>query len=326
LSTETLNAGTVAAHAHHATSERPSAHPSERLPRSGSEPTVGEHGARARAQRARVRGADATPPSLRLIAMIAATVVALAIGAFTLSFDALRELATVAGLNRSIAWLWPLIVDGFILLATAAAVALRDRGPRVTWYPWATLIVFAAISVAGNALHASSHADREAVSVTVASVVSAVPAVALLLASHLLVVLLSPPSTPASWSDGSDSARRAAKDANTTADASAARAVAEVDRGGESASTKVDADANERVRMTAPRPAAVEPELGAWVTAERAAGRSVTGNDVARFLNVSPATGRRRLAALRATQLDEYAREQRPDHVRTDEGVHTARS
>ncbi|SDT36482.1 DUF2637 domain-containing protein [Jiangella sp. DSM 45060] len=326
MSIETLNAGTVAAHANDAASDRLVAHPSGRVPRSGSEPTVGEYRTRERAQRARVRGFGATAPSRRLIAMIAATVVALAIGAFTLSFDALRELATVAGLNRSIAWLWPLIVDGFILLATAAAVALRDRGPRVTWYPWATLIVFAAISVAGNALHASGHANRAAVSVTVASIVSAVPAVALLLASHLLVVLLSPPPPPASWSDGSDSARRAAPSSNTTARGRVSRAVAAADRAMASAPVQVTSEAHGRARTGTPRRAAVEPELGAWLAAERAAGRSVTGNDVARFLNVSPATGRRRLAALRAMQLDEDAQEQRPDHVKTDEGVRAERS
>ncbi|WP_162606359.1 DUF2637 domain-containing protein [Jiangella asiatica] len=138
MSIETLNAGTVAAHAHDVTSDRLGAHPGERVPRRGSEATVTERRTRARAQRASKRGSGLTPPSRRLNAMIAGTVGALAIGAFTLSFDALRELATVAGLNWSIAWLWPLIVDEFILLATAAAVALRDRGPRVTWYPWAT--------------------------------------------------------------------------------------------------------------------------------------------------------------------------------------------
>lgn len=55
--------------------------------------------------------------------------------------------------------------------------------------------MFAGISVIGNALHASNHADARAVSVAVAACVSAVPAVALLLSSHLLVVLLSRPAT-----------------------------------------------------------------------------------------------------------------------------------
>lgn len=303
MSIETLNAGTVAAHPHDAASHRLVAHPSGRVPRSGSEPTVGEHMTRERAQR--VRGSGAASLSRRLIAMIAATVVALAVGAFTLSFDALRELATVAGLNRSIAWLWPLIVDGFILLATAAAVALRDRGPRVTWYPWATLIVFAAISVAGNALHASSHANREAVSVTVASVVSAVPAVALLLASHLLVVLLSPPATPAGGSDRAEAAMRVGPAPNPFARPSTGRTVTAADRVAPSEAAHVKSTADARTRPGRTRTAAIEPELGAWVAAERSAGRSVTGNDVARLLNVSPATGRRRLAALRATQPDD---------------------
>jgi hypothetical protein len=318
MSIETLDARTVAVHAHDATSDRLGAHPSERVTRTGSEPAFGERRTRERAHRTGVRGSGVTAPSRRLIAMIAGTVGALAIGAFTLSFDALRELATVAGLNRSIAWLWPVIVDGFILLATAAAVALRDRGPRVTWYPWATLIVFAAISVAGNALHASSHADRAAVSVTVASIVSAVPAVALLLASHLLVVLLSPTAAPAGGSESLGSATRVAPVA--TAPASAGRAVAAAHPAAPRWSAPMSSNADARTRTQVSKPVAMEPELGAWVAAERAAGRSVTGNDVARLLNVSPATGRRRLAALREGQLDQGAQSERPDGRRANEG------
>ncbi|HEY5224701.1 MAG TPA: DUF2637 domain-containing protein, partial [Microbacteriaceae bacterium] len=77
-------------------------------------------------------------------------VVGLALGGFVLSFQALRDLAVRSGIDPTLAFLWPLIVDGFIVVATAAAFALKRRGRRVTWYPWVALMLFSAISVAGN--------------------------------------------------------------------------------------------------------------------------------------------------------------------------------
>ena len=119
----------------------------------------------------------------------AAGVVGLAAGGFTLSFAALRDLATRSGIDPQLAFLWPLIVDGFIVVATAAAFALKRRGRRVTWYPWTALIFFSAISVVGNSIHATdAHGLR--VPIPVATIVSSVPAVALLIASHLLVVMI----------------------------------------------------------------------------------------------------------------------------------------
>lgn len=107
--------------------------------------------------------------------------------AFALSFSALRDLAVRSGIEPGLAYMWPLIVDGFIVVATAAAFALRGQGPRVTWYPWAALVVFSAVSVCGNALHAQAQATD--VATWLSTIVSAVPAVALLLASHLMTVI-----------------------------------------------------------------------------------------------------------------------------------------
>lgn len=115
--------------------------------------------------------------------------VLLALGGFVLSFNALTDLAVHSGIIPELAFLWPLIVDGFIVVATAAAFALKQRGRRVTWYPWTALILFSAVSVAGNASHAVN-ADNVTVPVWVATVVSSVPAIALLIASHLLVVMI----------------------------------------------------------------------------------------------------------------------------------------
>lgn len=229
----------------------------------------------------------------RLIAMIAVLGAALAVAAFTLSFDALRELATISGLNPTLAWLWPLIVDGFILIATAAAVALRDRGRKVTWYPWATLILFSTISVAGNALHASNHADHTAVTVTVAAAVSAVPALALLLASHLMVVLLGPPNSSSRTSGAETRERVNAFEQPAKCDTQAAPVSAQV------APSSTSSHMPTSTTTTKSLPRTVDVDLRTWVHAENAAGRTVTGAAVAERLGVSPATGRRRLAALR---------------------------
>lgn len=206
----------------------------------------------------------------RVLAFLIAAVATLGVAAFTLSFDALRGLAVAAGVNERLAWLWPVIVDGFICVATVAAVLLRPRGWRIAWYPWATLAAAAFVSVSGNALHARSHADLTAVSLTVAGLVSAVPAVVVLLSSHMLVVLLAPP-------------------ARVPAD------VPRPDSLGPLLDSTANAPTNGNVRV--PKPAM--DELRAWVSAESASGRTVTGSMVAHRYGVSAATGRRWLQAMR---------------------------
>ncbi|MGA0568125.1 DUF2637 domain-containing protein [Rathayibacter sp. KR2-224] len=126
----------------------------------------------------------------RILVWVTAMAVALlAGGGFTLSFSSLIDLATLSGIDRQLAFLWPLIVDGFIVVATGAAFALKGRSPRMTWYPWTALSFFAAISVIGNAVHASQVADLR-VPIVLATAVSAIPAIALLVATHLLVVMV----------------------------------------------------------------------------------------------------------------------------------------
>jgi Protein of unknown function (DUF2637) len=94
-----------------------------------------------------------------------------------------------------LAWLWPLAVDGNIVVNTVAGLLLRPRGRTVSWYPWAALFLFSAVSVVGNGLHATTTSGRLALDPVVAFVVSAIPAVALLQGSHLLVVMLSAPAS-----------------------------------------------------------------------------------------------------------------------------------
>ncbi|WP_431878435.1 DUF2637 domain-containing protein [Amycolatopsis sacchari] len=110
----------------------------------------------------------------------------IAAGAFWLSFTALADLARRSGIGAGQAWAWPLIVDGIIVTATVAVVALA--GTRTAWYPWALLVGGAAVSVTANSLHAVVAADAD-VPGPLAAAVAAVPPVVLLAITHLTVVL-----------------------------------------------------------------------------------------------------------------------------------------
>lgn len=79
--------------------------------------------------------------------------VLIGVGAFWLSFMALADLAARSGITSAQAWIWPLLVDGLIVVSTIAVVALDGR--TGAWYPWALLICGALVSVAANALRDS---------------------------------------------------------------------------------------------------------------------------------------------------------------------------
>lgn len=129
-----------------------------------------------------------TPPSGRLAVVTAvAGTVLIAAGAFWLSFTALADLARRSGVNAGQAWAWPVIVDGLIVVATVAVVALA--GQKAAWYPWTLLGGGALISVTANALHAVVAADADVPGV-LAACVAAVPPLVLLASTHLTVVLV----------------------------------------------------------------------------------------------------------------------------------------
>ena len=97
----------------------------------------------------------ASPRGRRLAVVTAITgTVFIAAGAFWLSFTALADLARRSGIDAGQAWAWPLIVDGIIVVATVAVVALASQR-RPTWYPWTLLAAGAVVSVTANAIHAN---------------------------------------------------------------------------------------------------------------------------------------------------------------------------
>ena len=116
----------------------------------------------------------------------------LAVGGFVLSFAALRDLAVRVGMPADLAWLWPLLIDGMIVEATLAVVALAQRGSRAVWYAWFLLAVGALVSVGSNGAHAviSGHGWAGAAA-------ASVPPVVLLATTHLTVLLMAAPEASA---------------------------------------------------------------------------------------------------------------------------------
>lgn len=134
-------------------------------------------------------------PAERLVLAVALTgTVLIALGAFWLSFTSLCELARRCGIAADRAWVWPLIVDGVIVVATVSVVAMSGGGwdRRAVRYPWILLIAGACVSVLANASHAvlalSAH-----VPAVLAALVAAVPPLVLVAITHLTVKLTGRP-------------------------------------------------------------------------------------------------------------------------------------
>lgn len=128
-------------------------------------------------------------------ASLAGTVL-LALGAFWLSFTALRGLAVLAGIPDAQAWVWPLIVDGVILEATISVVALRNQTASARRFAWLLLSAGAGVSVAANITHAIVAADIR-VPALIAALVACIPPLVLLAMTHLTVELLRNADIPA---------------------------------------------------------------------------------------------------------------------------------
>lgn len=262
----------------------------------------------------------------------------LAVGGFTLSFAALRDLAVRVGMPADLAWLWPLLIDGMIVEATLAVVAMAQRGSRrAVWYAWFLLAVGAVVSVGSNGAHAviSGHGWAGAAA-------ASVPPVVLLATTHLTVLLMAAPESSAAPAqvpaavvapelqpepgpdgggtpalvDGHANEAPAVEPAVTEAPAALLPPAApDV----EPAPAPTVEDAAQPLATVEHAPADEEPEtevacvgdaevvgpvvteegLGQWVAQQEERGVTVTGSMVADVLGVSASTGRRRLAALR---------------------------
>ena len=116
-----------------------------------------------------------------------ALTVAIALMAFILSFDALRTLAVACGVQPGLSGMFPLIIDAPVLAFTWATWVFKTRGLGQA-YPWAMLLVFSAVSLVGNALHAHPvETNGLLLPDWGASLLMTMPPVALLATSHMIV-------------------------------------------------------------------------------------------------------------------------------------------
>ncbi len=105
--------------------------------------------------------------------------------AFVLSFTTLRDLAKLAHVPASTAWLFPLIVDGTIIQATLGWLVLAKSPERK--YFIGVLATGSLVSVAGNSIHAV--ANGHPLPSWLCAVVAAIAPISLLIDTHGLAVL-----------------------------------------------------------------------------------------------------------------------------------------
>lgn len=114
-----------------------------------------------------------------------ATIALVAAAAFRLSFVTLRDLAILARIPASDAWLFPVIIDATTATAGVSAMVVTDRDTR-RWFT-TVLIVGTAVSIALNAVH--SVADGKPLPGFACAMVAAIAPFALLVDTHGLVLL-----------------------------------------------------------------------------------------------------------------------------------------
>jgi hypothetical protein len=197
----------------------------------------------------------------------AAGVLVLAAAAFTLSYDALHQLALDSRVRPALAWLWPVVIDGTIVVALLTVLA-ANRAAVPAAYPWMLAGLFSAASVAFNIAHAP---DRP-----VAQLVFAMAPIALVLTTHLLM-------QQTGW-------RRA------TPDPTAPEAEQQAGSQATQPHTPADHPALKPTTVDRAVPVGARSRVRAAYEAELAAGQTPTGAGLARAAGVSERYGQRLLA------------------------------
>ncbi|KAA1250211.1 DUF2637 domain-containing protein [Mycobacterium simiae] len=137
----------------------------------------------------------AAPGSARMLhatryAAVSITAV-IGIASFILSFASLTDLAIRSGYPHDLAPLWPIIVDGTILSATMAVLALGAYGQQQRAnrrFFWWVLALAAMASVGSNALHAIIPPGNE-LAPWLKAAIGVVPPVSLLATAHGAAIL-----------------------------------------------------------------------------------------------------------------------------------------
>ena len=91
--------------------------------------------------------------SLALLTVIVG-VLALAAAAFVFSYAGVRDIARAAGIQAGLARFYPAVPDAVVVVACAAALALRGARWSARWLVWLSIIAIVALVGAADAVHA----------------------------------------------------------------------------------------------------------------------------------------------------------------------------
>lgn len=136
-----------------------------------------------------------TPKAAHLTAWDRAVIIALGSVGSAQSWDALQQMAVAIHVRGFLAFLFPLLIDGFIAYGIRALLVLRDAPLRARLYVWMLVGTATATSIWANALHAvrlnqDTVADAGLrLGDTVVAVLSTVAPLALAGAVHLYILI-----------------------------------------------------------------------------------------------------------------------------------------
>ncbi|MFF9979544.1 DUF2637 domain-containing protein [Streptomyces erythrochromogenes] len=125
----------------------------------------------------------------------------MALAAFALSYDALRQMATASHIHPALTYAFPLVIDGFIAIGIGALLVLRTAHLRARLYVAGLVSLATATSIWANVLHAvrlnqqTGHTGLLLDDVTV-GVISAIAPLALAGAVHLYLIVQRRPAHP----------------------------------------------------------------------------------------------------------------------------------
>ncbi|MFE9726863.1 DUF2637 domain-containing protein [Streptomyces sp. NPDC005794] len=142
-----------------------------------------------------------SPASVPLTAAIRTGVALLALAAFALSYDALRQMAAASHIHPALTYAFPLVIDGFIAIGIGALLVLRTAPLSARLYVSALVGTATATSIWANVLHAirlnqqTRHNGLSLDDLTVGAI-SAIAPLALAGAVHFYLLVARRPVTP----------------------------------------------------------------------------------------------------------------------------------
>lgn len=125
--------------------------------------------------------------------------VIIALASFVLSFTTSWDLVSRARVPHSLAWLWPVIVDGTIAQSTLSVMVLGPYGDehrKKRWFFGTVLVMAVLVSIVANALHAILPAGP--LNPWLSAAIAAVAPLSALATVHGVVTLCRIPSLPPS--------------------------------------------------------------------------------------------------------------------------------